>query len=52
MLRIRPPAVLAVRALARPWRTQGYLLYLLALLHLSSFFRFDVLVTIHLYDPL
>jgi hypothetical protein len=28
----------------RPWRTQGCLLYLVALLHLPSFFRFDVLV--------
>jgi len=27
-------------------------LYLVALLPLSLFFRFDVLVTIHLYDPL
>ena len=36
----------------RPWRTQGCLLYLVALLHLPSFFRFDVLVTIHLYDLL
>jgi hypothetical protein len=36
---------LAVRALAvRPWRTQGCLLYLVALLHLPSFFRFVVLV--------
>jgi hypothetical protein len=35
-----------------PWRTEGYLLYLVALLHLPSFFRFDVLVTVHLYDPL
>jgi hypothetical protein len=34
------------------WRTQGYLLYPRALLLLSSFFRFDVLVTVHLYDPL
>jgi hypothetical protein len=31
------------------WRTQGYLV---ALLPLSLFFRFDVLVTVHLYDPL
>ena len=36
----------------RTWRTQGCLLYLVALLHLSSFFRFDVLVTVHLYDLL
>jgi len=28
----------------RAWRTQGCLLYLVALLHLPSFFRFDVLV--------
>jgi hypothetical protein len=34
------------------WRTQGYLLYLVALLPLSLFFRFDVLVTVHLYDLL
>jgi len=34
------------------WRTQGYLLYLVALLPLSLFFRFDVLVTAHLYDSL
>jgi len=32
--------------------TGGCLLYLLALLHLPSFFRFDVLVTVHLYDSL
>jgi hypothetical protein len=30
----------------------GLSLYLVALLHLSSFFRFDVLVTVHLYDSL
>jgi hypothetical protein len=47
-----PTCGLGGAALARPWRTQGYLLYLLALLHLSFFFRFDALVTIHLYDPL
>jgi hypothetical protein len=52
MLRIRPTNGLGTAALAQPWRTQGYLLYLVALLHLSSFFRFDVLVTIHLYDSL
>ena len=34
------------------WRTQGYLLYLVALLPLSLFFRFDVLVIVHLYDSL
>src|SRR5271168_2490852 len=34
------------------WRTQGYLLYIGALLPLPLFFRFDVLVTIHLHDPL
>jgi hypothetical protein len=34
------------------WRTHGYLLYLVALLPLSLFFRFDVLVTIYLYDSL
>jgi hypothetical protein len=34
------------------WRAHSYLLYLAALLPLSLFFRFDVLVTIHLYDPL
>jgi hypothetical protein len=34
------------------WRAHGYLLYLVALLPLSLFFRFDVLVTIHLYDSL
>jgi hypothetical protein len=35
----------STRVLAvRPWRTQGCLLYLVALLHLPSFFRFDVLV--------
>jgi hypothetical protein len=34
------------------WRTQAYLLYLVALLPLSLFFRFEVLVTVHLYDPL
>jgi hypothetical protein len=28
----------------RPWRTLGCLLYLVALLHFPSFFRFDVLV--------
>jgi len=33
------------------WRTHGYLLYLEALLPLSLF-RFDVLVTVHLYDSL
>jgi hypothetical protein len=32
--------------------THGYLLYLVALLPLSLFFRFVVLVTVHLYDPL
>ena len=41
--------VLRTHALAyglavRPWRTQGCLLYLVALLHLPFFFRFDVLV--------
>ena len=44
----RPCRLLAVR----PWRTQGCLLYLVALPHLPSFFRFDVLVTVHPYDPL
>jgi hypothetical protein len=34
------------------WRTHGYLLYLVALLPLSLFFRFVVLVTVHLNDPL
>jgi len=34
------------------WRTHGYLLYLVALLPLSLFFRFDVLVAVHLYDSL
>jgi hypothetical protein len=32
------------------WHAHGYLLYLVALLPLSLFFRFDVLVTVHLYD--
>jgi len=39
--------VLANGLAVRPWRT-----HLVALLHLPSFFRFDVLVTVHLYDPL
>jgi hypothetical protein len=43
--------VLAYGLAVRPWRTQGCLLYLVALLHLPFFFRFDVLVTVHLYDP-
>jgi hypothetical protein len=38
------------------WRcglgTQVVLLYLVALLPLPLFFRFVVLVTVHLYDPL
>src|SRR2546423_15021088 len=34
------------------WRTHCYLLYLVALLPLSLFFRFVVLVTVHLYDSL
>jgi hypothetical protein len=36
--------VLACGLAVRLWRTQGCLLYLVALLHLPSFFRFDVLV--------
>jgi hypothetical protein len=38
----------------RPWHLAyiGCLLYLVALLPLPLFFRFVVLVTVHLYDPL
>jgi hypothetical protein len=40
------------RGLAPTWRTQGYLLYSGALLPLSSFFRFVVLVTVHSNETL
>jgi len=43
--------VLAHGLAVRPWHTQGCLLYLVALLPLL-FFRFNVLITVHLYNPL
>ena len=48
---LRTPAVQALGGAALAHTGLSFL-YLVALLHLPSFFRFDVLVTIHLYDLL